>query len=285
MPRLLNFSRDAQEAQAPAQEAVPDGLSDGQQETHSHSDSTSKPQVSSLPTRAVTERPPGKAIGFFELARGRDTPATVDVVAVHGLGGHAFKTWEHEDGPLWMEDFLPDDVPFARILTFGYDSTVAFSKSVARIEDTALKLLNGLYTERENDKAVQVNRPIVFVCHSMGGIVVKKALILAHERLSDGAFSDILFNTRAIAFLSVPHQGSKTAGWATIVAAALKGASLGTFTNTAMISDLKRDSTTLSNISAQFVHRAKDLTIYTFYETKKLYGACVCWLSIDKNES
>ena len=33
-------------------------------------------------------------------------------------------------------------------MTFGYDSTVAFSKSVAQIEDKALDLLNCLGAER-----------------------------------------------------------------------------------------------------------------------------------------
>ena len=33
----------------------------------------------------------------------------------------------------WLEDFLPEQIPNARIMSYGYDSTVQFSKSVAGI--------------------------------------------------------------------------------------------------------------------------------------------------------
>ena len=80
-------------------------------------------------------------VGLFELSN-KDGERDVDVVAVHGLQGDAYKTWEHDNGSLWLRDFLPADVPSARIMTFGYDSTVAFGNSVARLKDKALELLN-----------------------------------------------------------------------------------------------------------------------------------------------
>ncbi|SLM40558.1 Tetratricopeptide-like helical domain [Lasallia pustulata] len=228
---------------------------------------------SSSPTLLRTSGVPRQNIGLFELSKNGERK-TVDVVAVHGLQGDAYMTWEHDNGSLWLRDFLPADIPFARIMTFGYDSTVAFSKSVAKIEDKALELLNRLSAKRSaagGGTAV----PIVFVCHSLGGIVVKKALILAHERSSDPDYKDVLDNTKAIAFLGVPHKGSDSAWWATFAANALKGASIGTSTNTALVADLKKDSTTLTNISKQFVDRARDLIIYTFYETEVLFGVVV----------
>lgn len=214
--------------------------------------------------------------GFFELANNPETPTTVDVVAVHGLQGHPFRTWTHENGNLWLKDDLPEDVPSARILTFGYDSTIAFSRSVATIEDIALQLLAGLRIERENDKAIEARRPVVFVCHSLGGIVVKKALVLAHERSSNSGFKDILDNTKAIAFLAVPHRGSKTADYAHTLANALKVASIGTSANTALLAGLKKNSPMLEDISKQFVERGKYLRIYTFYEIKKMLGMPDC---------
>ena len=38
-------------------------------------------------------------VGLFELSAGNESK-TVDVVAVHGLQGDAFKTCEHENGSL-----------------------------------------------------------------------------------------------------------------------------------------------------------------------------------------
>lgn len=73
-----------------------------------------------------------KKIGMFELST-NEREKTIDVVAVHGLQGDAYKTWEHENSCLWLRDLLPAEIPNARIMTFGYDSSVAFSKSVAKI--------------------------------------------------------------------------------------------------------------------------------------------------------
>ncbi len=226
-----------------------------------------------------TISPEKEKIGLFELSKA-DASKTVDIVAVHGLQGDAFKTWEDRHGTLWLRDLLPEDIPSARIMTFGYDSTVAFSNSVARIEDKALDLLNRLGGQRDENTD---RRPVVFICHSLGGIVVKKALILAHERSSDPTFKDILINTKAIAFLGVPHEGSDSAWWANVAANALKAATIGLTTNNALIADLRKDSSALSTISKQFIDRGRDLTIYTFYERLKLKNVLVSTHS-DVNE-
>lgn len=210
-------------------------------------------------------------IGLFELSTA-ETSKNVDVVAVHGLQGDVFKTWTHENGTLWLRDLLPAKVPSARIMTFGYDSTWAFSKSVANIGDIALDLLNRLATQRDEDTHT---RPVVFICHSLGGIVVKKALVLAHERSSDPGFKDILTNTKAIAFLAVPHRGSDSAWWADFAANALKGASISLSTNNAIVADLKKNSGALMTIQKQSIERVKDLSIYTFYELLKFHGVLV----------
>ena len=118
-------------------------------------------------------------IGLFELSK-NETEKTINVVAVHGLQGDACKTWEHDNGFLWLRDFLPADITDARIMTFRYDSTVAFSKSVAKIEGKALEILNHLSAKR-SPAGGGPSKPIVFISHSLGGIIVKKALVLAHE--------------------------------------------------------------------------------------------------------
>lgn len=86
--------------------------------------------------------------GLFDLTD-RDDAKKVDVVAVHGLQGDAYKTWTHENGSMWLKDFLPKASPKARIMTYGYDSTVAFSSSIANIDIHALRLLNYLGLERD----------------------------------------------------------------------------------------------------------------------------------------
>ena len=222
---------------------------------------------------------PTERKGLFDLSKD-NAGTSIDIVAVHGLQGDAFKTWEHENGSNWLRDFLPGDVPSAHIMTFGYESTVVFSNSVAKIEDKSLELLNSLSAKRDEPDAAGIGRgrPIVFICHSLGGILVKKALVLAYENLSNIYYKDVVDNTKAIIFLGVPHKGSDSAWWANFAANALKTASIGRFTNTALVAALRKNSNTLTNISKQFVHRGKDLKIYTFYETQRLSGVVVCTL-------
>jgi hypothetical protein len=67
------------------------------------------------------------------------------IVAVHGLNGSGRKTWtDKETGTFWLEDLLPTSFPTARIMTFAYDSALAFSKSKAGVETFARDLLNRL---------------------------------------------------------------------------------------------------------------------------------------------
>jgi hypothetical protein len=61
------------------------------------------------------------------------------------LNGTARKTWlDDASGKLWLEDFLPEAIPKARIMTYGYDARLAFSRTTAGIENFANDLLNRL---------------------------------------------------------------------------------------------------------------------------------------------
>ena len=74
----------------------------------------------------------------------------------------------------------------------------------------------------------------------------------------------------------MPHRGSDSEWWAGFAANLLNNASIGTSTKIALLSDLEKGSTTLANVSQQFVDRAQNMIIYTFYETEMLHGVMVC---------
>jgi alpha-beta hydrolase superfamily lysophospholipase len=75
------------------------------------------------------------------------------------------------EGKIWLRDFLPARIPHARILLYGYNSTVTNGANLMSVGDHAGNLLDRLDMKRVNDP----DRPIVFVAHSLGGLVVKKA--------------------------------------------------------------------------------------------------------------
>ncbi|KAI8623314.1 hypothetical protein F5Y19DRAFT_459002 [Xylariaceae sp. FL1651] len=195
-------------------------------------------------------------------------PDAIDIVALHGLNGHWKETWRATNstgGSMWLQDFLPYQIPRARVMSFGYDSLV-FSKSVANVSIFAEQLLEALMAERNRPGNLQ-SRPIIFVCHSLGGIVVKKAIVKAHE---NDRFQSLKASIRGIMFFGTPHKGSSLATWGKMLAKIGSVASFGTVINTGLSKALEHQSDVLLEISKSFVHRAKDLQIFSFYETDRM---------------
>lgn len=53
-----------------------------------------------------------------------ETPVpSVDVVLIHGLNDHPYRTLlNSENNVYWHRDLLPNSVPYARVMAFGYDA-------------------------------------------------------------------------------------------------------------------------------------------------------------------
>ena len=74
----------------------------------------------------------------------------LSIVAVHGLDGHLEKSWTADNGVLWLRDLLPERIPHARILTYGYDAYTRGRDRLANesLHDLAKDLVSSLATER-----------------------------------------------------------------------------------------------------------------------------------------
>ena len=210
-----------------------------------------------------TPNVPEEITGFHLLQHGIGTVDS-DIVAVHGLEGDPHTTWTHYNGHLWLRDSLPHGLPHSRIMTFGYDAAI-FIRSVADVQTTARALLSELNTWR----AENIGRPIIFICHSLGGIIVKDALNIAHATLSDDIYRDILYSTQAVAFLGTPHMGASAAWWASNASSLVSGLSGKLIPRRdAFVKCLEKNSRELARISADFKKRAERLIIKSFYETR-----------------
>lgn len=130
-------------------------------------------------------------------------------MAVHGLGGQGFKSWiTLEDGKSksWLEELLADDIPDARIMTYGYVSDSVNYRYLVRnvLYGRALDLVKELGNQRSRDGTSR--RPLYFVAHSLGGWIVKRALIISSEA-ADAELRDIELTTCGVAFLGTLSPG------------------------------------------------------------------------------
>ncbi|RDW65601.1 hypothetical protein BP5796_10293 [Coleophoma crateriformis] len=135
--------------------------------------------------------------GFTQLYPTTDPVA--DVVLVTGLAGHAYGSWTAKSYPwqMWPRHYLCDDLPNCRTMTYGYDTRLLTVNSATKLDYTR-SFLDELETVRRNAK----QRPVFFIAHSFGGILLANAL--AKVKLSSPP--TLLLATYGILFFAVPHR-------------------------------------------------------------------------------
>ncbi len=191
-----------------------------------------------------------------------------DIIFVHGLGGTARKTWSWDKNvdyfwPVWLAE--EDGLSSYRIFTYGYSSNFKGAGTNLNIIDFAKDLLFQMlvFSGGLGEDRVPLGRqPLIFVAHSMGGLVVKKAYVLGKH---DSQYAHIISKTHGIMFLATPHRG---AHYAKILNNILSTAPLGAPPK-AYIEDLDTHSRTLQDINEQFRTLCGDLSLVSFFETLK----------------
>jgi hypothetical protein len=82
----------------------------------------------------------------------------VDIIFIHGLTGNAYNTWLHqESGVHWPSKLLCQDIPNARIMTWGYDANVSSfwgHTSRNRLGEHAKNLMGDVVRFREDTNTV-----------------------------------------------------------------------------------------------------------------------------------
>ncbi|RDW58801.1 hypothetical protein BP6252_13277 [Coleophoma cylindrospora] len=134
--------------------------------------------------------------------------ADVDVIAVHGLGAHPEETWKDKSsGCNWIQDesMLPKAIPNTRILRYGYDANWGGEDPIkSKLPDMARDLLADLKTEAERQD--HPRRPLVFICHCFGGLIVEKAIFIARTHKSK--YPEIFKSCRGLVLMGTPHRGT-----------------------------------------------------------------------------
>ena len=208
------------------------------------------------------------------------TPAgggLVDIVFVHGLNGDPTDTWRAKQShSFWPSQFLPPILTEqrARILVYGYDADVSsFIDGVSRdkIHNHAEQLAAELAANRRIRKATE--RPIIFVAHCLGGLVVKRALIYSSEIRGDCIehLRSVFVSTYGVLFLGTPHKGFDIKKRGSLLESIRPGAMPSGLvdSNQDLVNALNKDDETLQVIDRQFIQLLSRFHIYFFHEGKK----------------
>ncbi|KAE9363102.1 hypothetical protein N431DRAFT_139602 [Stipitochalara longipes BDJ] len=137
-----------------------------------------------------------------------DLETELDIVAIHGLNSgnnddHSIDTWRtpaRRNGHLWLKDSLPNALPQVRTMLYNYNSNPAFGSGKDRFVREASQLLEHLAMRR----AEHSDGPLILLGHSLGGILIKQALVNAH---ANPMHKPIIDSTFGLVFMGTPHDG------------------------------------------------------------------------------
>ncbi|KAI4114413.1 MAG: hypothetical protein LQ345_004804, partial [Seirophora villosa] len=171
------------------------------------------------------------------LPEGKDTIALSD-------DGEETRT-QPGSSVFWPRDLLPNELRDVRIFTWGYDADIDGFGSASQntIHQHAGSLLSDIADQRETSK--HYKKPIIFVVHSLGGIIVKAALNKS-SAIQGTRLKDIAPATFGVCFLGTPHRGSTGASLGKIAFEITKAATRRP--NTRLLQGLERKSETLDQV-------------------------------------
>ncbi|XP_051172225.1 protein SERAC1 isoform X2 [Leptopilina boulardi] len=160
----------------------------------------------------------------------------------------------------WPKDWLSKDVPSVRVIGINYDTNLSTWTPLCPIEG-----MRSTIKERSDEfirKLVLAGvgkRPVVWICHSMGGLLAKKMLV---EEWKNGDKNNICKMSKGIIFFSTPHQGSSVA--------ALTQATEMLVWPSIEVKELREQSPKLLKLHANFLKMLDNfpMDIVSFSETK-----------------
>jgi pimeloyl-ACP methyl ester carboxylesterase len=119
------------------------------------------------------------------------------IVFVHGIFGNADDTWRYSPTVYWPRLLLSDSA-FGDSDIYVASYPTPYSGNTMNIDEVVTNLNNRLV----RDKIFSKHREVVFVCHSLGGLVVQRLLLTFREYARQVPF---------IYFFSTPETGAQIA--------------------------------------------------------------------------
>ncbi|PPJ56778.1 hypothetical protein CBER1_05969 [Cercospora berteroae] len=197
-----------------------------------------------------------------------DHAPIADLVFVHGVGGGSFRSWADSDNladTLWPMNWLSGEtlISSARISTYGYNSSAGGPERLLDISDFAKDLLAKLrFSQGREGRSLNVGGvPLIFISHSLGGLVAKKAYLLAVSDFNS-TYGQIAQATSAFVFFGTPHRELHRSSVVNeILLACVAG-----WRPSQHVDSLRLHLPKLQDINDKFRDLISHLQIYSFYE-------------------
>lgn len=232
---------------------------------------------------------------------------------IHGFTGHPERTWTHKRGdarhrneddndgelveprskvrrlnPLsrthhggnsdtavyWPRDLIPITIPYARVLTYGYDTHLRHYLGPPVSKNTVYDIAWNFLVTLEAERRLEPSRPVLFIAHSLGGIIVKEMLRRSSGcQVSQTHLRSVFDSTIGINFFGTPHGGADPLGFLQqIVKTVIKIA--GIRFNEQIVNTLLPSAERLRELRDEFSPMAhqQDWMIYSFQEELGVMG-------------
>ena len=211
------------------------------------------------------------------------TPPNADLVFVHGARGHAINRFachytNAQREALWPCEDLPKLLEAGginpRVMTFGWNADAWLNP-----QKSILAECESFVTALRRERSGISERPLIFIGHGVGGLLVKQAVI----EITNSGFGERGFENpiKACFFFAVPHhapgQNSGSAAdidFASLLATMSVALDVGGSEKSTLTQLLKPRNRKFSNLSSEFdeVRRGHSVDTISFYEELKTGG-------------
>jgi pimeloyl-ACP methyl ester carboxylesterase len=132
-----------------------------------------------------------------------------DIVFLHGLSDafescwQSFASSDETVWPVWLSEAFPG------VSIWGVDYPTSKFSTLLNKPDLSLLTIAASLSELLRAKKIG-KRPVIFVCHSLGGVITK-AMLRACESTTTPSKKAIFGNCKGVVFIASPHSGSSLA--------------------------------------------------------------------------
>ncbi|KAI0599276.1 hypothetical protein F4775DRAFT_591720 [Biscogniauxia sp. FL1348] len=158
---------------------------------------------------------------------------------------------------LWILQGIRKEASMARVLLYRHRELTE-SMTLDQAADDLLEQVGKIRTD------IKKSRPIFFICHSIGGLVAKLALVKASK---EKELKPLVFDCHGMTFFATPHRGSSYMSMPNLRESIQQLLFLQKPLPRSITDALRLNNKSLLQLHDEFTDIASELSIRTFYET------------------